>query len=124
MRYKDPGIFQANPAATGKERTLRLLGDGCAWLGEAFIGLSFAVLSQVRKSEISRHHQKLPERVLLSVDGEREDQMQKKTEVKFLCKGCYRDVVLILEVEGVPRCEDCLFVAQDKQNRFLKAGLN
>jgi ribosomal protein L37AE/L43A len=48
----------------------------------------------------------------------------REQEIVHECPGCRRLVKVVLQIEGIPRCDDCALVVSDKDNQFWKAGLS
>lgn len=124
-RYQSSPIFQPPIPPSRKERALRFLADGCAWIGESFIGISYTVLSKIRKPDDCGSPEEVSARVLLPAHGIGTDQNSMREQViTYQCPGCFRVVQVILQIEGLPRCEDCREVSNDQKNQFVNYGNN
>lgn len=124
MRITNPNILQQVIPPSPRERALRVLADQCTWIGEAFIGLGFILLSHARKTEDRGHSDLCQERVCLPSNDRGFGIAMREQEIVYECKGCRRLVKVILQIEGLPRCDDCVGIVSDKQNQFVNYGNN
>lgn len=124
MRIQDQEIIQKTGAHHAPERAIRMAGNLCLWVGEAFIGLSCLYLSWVSRSEKKRNIEKRQTGPLLPVHCGR---AMDKQQIRHRCYGCKREVNLIIDsIEIAPsviiknnKCEDCteIAIARIHENR-------
>lgn len=122
MRHQNGSIFQDHKIITSTGRALRLASNGCAWIGEAFIGFSILLLCQARELEGARHPSERQEGVLLP--GARPGLDRKMVEIKLLYHGCRRMVIVLYEIGGFRRCIDCVEIAQENGVQFDNAAMS
>lgn len=124
MRYRGSPILQPPIPPSRKERALRVLADGCLWIGEAFIGISYTVLSQIRKPDNSGDFDSQNGGLCLSSNDRGFGGKMREEVITYQCPGCFRMVQVIVHIEGLPRCNDCFEVANDRKNQFVNYGNN
>lgn len=122
MRHGDRNILQQGKRSAPTQCAIWLVADGLRWVGETLEGISQLLLRKAGNIEGAQDSSQGTERVLLSASYKRiPDPMR---EIKIRCPGCFREVVAILEVEGIQRCDDCVSIAEDRDAQFQNSGLN
>ena len=126
MRHSHASILQQDSPLTRTGQALRLASRGCGWIGEAFIGLSLLLLCKAGKLESAGDSGERKPGLLLPRPIREMDSEMKELKVRLRCAGCSRDVEVLVQIEGMLRCDDCRDVAgaEDKANYYLNAGNN
>lgn len=125
MRPQSGGVFPQDQAPARTRSALRFLARQLAWAGETFIGLSFLVLCKAGGADRGGHPETLRPGLLLPADGGGAGgAIPKEITLRHRCPGCFREVLVLLLVEGVMRCDDCRFVIEDKINQWVNARNN
>ena len=124
LRHKDASVLQSDSPPSRKERALRVLADGCLWIGEAFIGLSYIMLSQIRKPNYCRRVEEMPRRLLLPADGQRKDKDMREEIILFECQGCFRKVNILIPIHNINRCEDCFIILNERDKQIQNSWMN
>lgn len=124
MQPPDTVLLQKTNPPYAKDKALRMAARGCAWLGDAFIGISFLLLCHVRQPKSAGASDAGREGPLLPFPGSGDGIQMREQIIHYRCPGCLRVVKIMLQIEGLLRCEDCEQIVKDKENHWVNARNN
>ena len=126
MRIQDKETIQKTRAHHAPERVIRMAGNLCVWVGEAFIGLSRLYLSWISRFETKWNIEERQTGPLLPVHRCR------NVDEVTRCPNCFREIKSLVETIRIEhgftiktiQCEDCTEIHSQHLERLEQAKWN